>query len=119
MTSTVSLVPASKPNLSQTDRLEIVAADLADALGRPIDGNDDCQPGGNFVATFTKQGIAFAQPSVRLDRADGEPVRSVRRASHTEIIDALLERTGLDGLGRPARRGRRDVAASRRAGIAT
>jgi hypothetical protein len=47
MTSSVSLVPAAKPNLGHTDRLEIVAADLTDALGRALDGTDDGQPGGN------------------------------------------------------------------------
>jgi hypothetical protein len=95
MTSTVSLVTATKPKLAQTDRLEIVAADLTDALGRPLDGNDDGQPGGNLVVTFAKQGIAFAQPSARLERADGALVPSARRASKTEMIDALLERDDL------------------------
>jgi hypothetical protein len=95
MTSTVSLVPATKPNLSQTDRLEIVAADLTDAPGRPLDGNDDGQPGGKFAATFGKQGIAFAQPSVRLDQAESAPVSGARRASETEMIDALLQRDEL------------------------
>ena len=70
LASSVSLVPATKPNLSETDRLEIVAGDLTDALGRPLNGNDDGQPGGNFAATFSKHGIAFAQPSVRLERSD-------------------------------------------------
>jgi hypothetical protein len=95
MTSTVSLVPATKPNLSQTDRLEIVAADLTDTLGRPLDGNDDGQPGGTFAATFGKGGIAFAEPSVRFDRAASAPIPSARTASKTEIIDALLDREEL------------------------
>jgi hypothetical protein len=110
MASSVALVPATKPNLAQTDRLGIAAADLTDALGRPIDGNDDGQPGGDFVATFAKQGTSLAQPSIRLDGADGSPVASVQRASKTAIIDPLLERDGLDGLRRLARRGTRDVA---------
>jgi hypothetical protein len=100
MTTSVSLLPATNPNLSQTDRLEIVAADLTDALGRPIDGNDNGQAGGNFVATFARQGIAFAEPSVRLEGEEGGPARSVRTASKTEVIDALLERDGLVGLTR-------------------
>ena len=58
MASSVSLVPATKPKLGQTDRLEIVAADLTDALGRALDGNDDGLPGGNFVATFGKSGVS-------------------------------------------------------------
>ena len=44
--SLVSLVLAIKPNLSQSDRIQIIAADLTDAYGRPIDGNDDGVPGG-------------------------------------------------------------------------
>jgi hypothetical protein len=44
MTSTVSLVPATQPNLSRTDRLEIAAVDLSDALGRPLHGNDHSEP---------------------------------------------------------------------------
>ncbi len=34
---------------------------LTDAYGRPLDGNYDGQPGGNFVATFKNRGITFAQ----------------------------------------------------------
>jgi hypothetical protein len=83
MTSSVMLVPATKPNLSKTDRLEITASDLTDALGRPIDGNDDGQPGGNFVATFSKQGVAFAQPDSRL---------ATRASLDAVAVDALLAR---------------------------
>ncbi len=96
--ATLALVPATKPNLSQTDRLEITAADLTDALGRALDGNDDGQAGGNFSAMFAKQGIAFGQPSSRLDRADSAPVPNDRRGSRTETIDALLERDDMPGL---------------------
>ncbi len=72
--SSVALVPASKPKLSQTDRLQITAADLTDASGDALDGNDDGVPGGNFVATFSKTGVAFAQPSVRMNaRANLDP----------------------------------------------
>ncbi len=66
-TTSVALVLAAKPNLAQTDELQITAADLTDSLGRALDGNDDGQPGGNFVATFTKNGLSFGQPSVRAD----------------------------------------------------
>jgi hypothetical protein len=52
LTSMVSLLPATKPNVAQTDRLEIVAADLTDVYGRALDGNYDGQPGGNFIATI-------------------------------------------------------------------
>ena len=58
MTTSVDLVPAKKPNRSQTDRLQITAADITDTLGRALDGNDDGQPGANYVATFGKSGVA-------------------------------------------------------------
>jgi hypothetical protein len=64
-TSTVALLLSSKPNLSLTDRLQITANDLTDTLGRALDGNGDGQPGGNFVATFGKQGVSYAQPTIR------------------------------------------------------
>ena len=51
------LLPAIKPNLSQSDQIQIIAADLTDAYGRPIDGNDDGVPGGNYVAIVTKNGV--------------------------------------------------------------
>ena len=59
MTSMVSLLPSIKPNLSQSDRILIIAADLTDAYGRPIDGNDDGLPGGNYVATLSRSGVTF------------------------------------------------------------
>ncbi len=72
MTSMVSLLPAIKPNLSQSDRILIIAADLTDTYGRPIDGNDDGVPGGNYVAIVTKNGgtaAAVAAPATMMARA--------------------------------------------------
>jgi hypothetical protein len=60
MTSSVALVPDGKTITSQTDRLQITAADLRDALGRALDGNDDGQPGGDFVATFRRAGLKIS-----------------------------------------------------------
>ena len=68
-TTSVALVLAAKPKSSQTDELQIIAADLTDSLGRALDGNDDGQPGGNFVITFSKSGITLARPSVRVQPA--------------------------------------------------
>ena len=62
-TTAVNLVLAAKPNLGQTDELQITAADLTDSLGRALDGNDDGQPGGNFIGTITKSGFSLGQPS--------------------------------------------------------
>ncbi len=58
---TVTLIPAGKLNLSKPEQLRITAALLTDAYGRPLDGNYDGQPGGNFVGTFKNRGITFAQ----------------------------------------------------------
>jgi len=56
-----------------TERLlQIIAADLTDAYGRPIDGNDDGVPGGNYVAIVTKNGgtaAAVAAPATMMARA--------------------------------------------------
>jgi hypothetical protein len=54
--------------------LEIIGADLHDALGRALDGNDDSEPGGNFVAMFGRSGVTIAQPSARLSSALLSPV---------------------------------------------
>ena len=92
MALSVLLVPATKPNLSQADRLEIVAADLADALGRPLDGNGDGQPGGNYTATFSRSGAT----------SNGLSLARVREQPGTVsvAIDALLARGELIGLVR-------------------
>jgi hypothetical protein len=87
MTSMVSLLPAIKPDLSQGDRIQIIAADLTDAYGRPIDGNDDGLPGGNYVALLTKKGVttsAVAAPATMAAKA----------------VDVLLDRGELEGLSR-------------------
>jgi hypothetical protein len=58
---TVTLVPrGTVPN--QPLQLTIVAAGTLDAQGRPIDGNRDGQPGGDFQAVFTRAGLTV--PSV-------------------------------------------------------
>jgi hypothetical protein len=51
-TTSVELVPAGKVKPGQTDQLEIIAADITDAQGRALDGKDNGQTGGNFVAKF-------------------------------------------------------------------
>ncbi len=85
MTSMVSLLPAIKPNLSQSDRIRIIAADLTDAYGRPIDGNDDGQPVGNYVAILTKQGVTPAAVASAATMA-------------ARAVDAVLGRGRPDGV---------------------
>ncbi|MGA7502238.1 MAG: hypothetical protein WBX00_36555 [Isosphaeraceae bacterium] len=55
--------------------------------GRPIDGNDDGVPGGNYVAIVTKHGVttsAVAAP---------ETIKA-------KAVDVLLDRGELEGLSR-------------------
>ena len=67
-TTSVALVLAAKPKLSQTDELQITAADLTDPLGRPLDGNGDGEPGGDFVGTLTKNGLALLSRAFAFSR---------------------------------------------------
>ncbi len=62
--------------------LTLKAAGLVDALGRPLDGNDSGQPGANFVATLSKQGVSV--DSART--AAAAPVRP-----SPDAVDALLK----------------------------
>jgi hypothetical protein len=57
--ATVTLTPRGTV-ASQTLQLTITAAGTLDAMGRPIDGNRDGQPGGDFQATFGAAGIRLA-----------------------------------------------------------
>jgi len=59
-TDTLTLTPAKKLVLSPPLQLRIVASVLTDAEGRPLDGNHDGQPGGDFVATLSKGGAVIS-----------------------------------------------------------
>jgi hypothetical protein len=95
MASSVLLLPATKPNLSQTDRLQIVAADLTDAFGHSLDGNNDGQPGGNYTTMFSRSGVT----------SDGLSLARMRVQSGTvsAAIDALPARVELTGSTHPPR----------------
>ena len=80
-TTSVELVPAGSFKIGPKYELEIIGADLVDALGRALDGNDDGEPGGNFVATFGRSGVTFALPGARLSSALLSPA----------AVDAVLE----------------------------
>ena len=56
---TISLVPKGKLNKAQPEQLRITASLLTDSLGRPIDGNHDGQPGGDFVANLSKKSVTI------------------------------------------------------------
>ncbi len=59
-------------------------------LGREIDGNDDGQPGGDYIATIS--GTRVTAGGIPLVRSQRQP------ASVADVVDALLERGELAGL---------------------
>jgi hypothetical protein len=69
--------------------LRITAADLLDSYGRSLDGNDDGQPGGNFVATLSKSGIRVAQAEMKT-RVAPLPVLAVDALLHSGRVHRLL-----------------------------
>ena len=83
---TVMLVPTNKLNLSQPEQLRITAADLTDAFGRPLDGDDNGQPGGDFVAILSKKGVTVASAA---DRVTTSAVDLVLR-EESLVANALL-----------------------------
>ena len=56
----LTLIPKSKLNLAKPEQLTITAAMLTDFLGRPLDGNHDGQPGGDFVASIKGKSVTMA-----------------------------------------------------------
>ncbi len=66
-TYAVTLTPGKQP-LKFPLQLTLAAAGLLDPSGQPIDGNDDGQPGGNFVTTLGGIGgsAVVAGPSTKL-----------------------------------------------------
>jgi hypothetical protein len=86
----VTLTPRGKLNAAKPEELTINATLVTDALGRPIDGNDDGQPGGNYVATFSRGGVTIG--GVAAVRTGNQP------ATIPAAIDAVLARGELAGL---------------------
>jgi hypothetical protein len=62
---TATLVSRSKLKLSRPEQLQITAALLTDAFGRPLDGNHSGQAGSNFVANFSNKGIQIERARSR------------------------------------------------------
>ena len=80
-TTSVELVPAGSFKIGPKYELEVIGADLHDALGRALDGNDDGEPGGNFVAMFGRSGVTFGLPGAGLGSGGLSPA----------AVDAVLE----------------------------
>ena len=60
--NTVRLVTRKPLVLNPPLKLTINAAGLLDTLGRPLDGDHDGQPGGNFAASLRKNGVTNPRP---------------------------------------------------------
>ena len=87
----MTLLAKSKLNLAKPEELRITASQLPDIYGRPLDGNDDGQPGGDFVALLTKSGMkieSFATPSTLTARA----VDALLSAGQLQRVSALFRR---------------------------
>jgi hypothetical protein len=80
---TATLTPAKKLVLKPPVQLRLSAASLPDSLGRPLDGNHDGQPGGDYIATLSNAGVTAASISPRavdaLIQAGFRPARRVQR----------------------------------------
>ncbi|MFI5460676.1 MAG: Ig-like domain-containing protein, partial [Isosphaerales bacterium] len=88
----VTLTPRGTLNLKKPEELIVNAALLTDALGREIDGKDDGQAGGDYIATIN--GSRVTPGGLPLARTRERP------AAVPAAIDALLAHGELTGLTR-------------------
>jgi uncharacterized repeat protein (TIGR01451 family) len=86
-THIATLTPAKKLVLSPPVQIQINSSNLTDAFGRPLDGNHDGQPGGNFQAIVSNSGVTVS--SVRASAIASASVRAASLSPHT--VDALFE----------------------------
>ena len=87
----MTLLAKSKLNLAKPEELQITASQLPDIYGRPLDGNDDGQPGGDFVALLSKSGVkieSFATPSTLTAKA----IDALLSAGQLQQVSALFRR---------------------------
>ena len=86
----LTLVPKSKLNLAQPERLTITASMLTDFLGRPLDGNHDGQPGGDFVATLKGKSATIAATT------------NAKKTSFSSVVPEVVDRVLAGGTQRVA-----------------
>lgn len=90
--NTVILTPKGKIP-SQEMQLTINASLVLDAEGRQVDGNDDGQPGGNYVRLLNSRGvIGLALPLVRANRVSAKAFDALVLGGHLAAKPGL--RTG-------------------------
>ena len=86
----MTLTPRGKLTASKPEELIVNGALVTDTLGREIDGNDDGQPGSDYIATIS--GSRVTAGGIPLARTREQP------ATVADAIDALLARGELTGL---------------------
>ncbi len=91
----VTLTPRGTLNLTKPEELIVDAVLVTDTLGREIDGNDDGQPGGDYIATIN--GTRVTPGGLPLARSLPQP------AIVEDAIDDLLARGELADLTRALR----------------
>ncbi len=91
----VTLTPRGALNLTKPEELIVNGKLLTDAQGREIDGNDDGQPGGDYIATVSGSRVtAGGLPRARTSK---------RSTAVSGAIDALLARGELAEVTRSLR----------------
>ena len=85
---TVTLTPRGKVPATPL-QLTIIAAKTLDAEGRPIDGDHDGQPGGNFQTTLRKAATCAAVGPSDRTRGSGHRCTARRRARRHDLAPAL------------------------------
>ena len=90
-TDTVTLLARSKLNLAQPEELRITASQLPDVYGRPVDGNHDGQPGGDFVALLTKRSVKIESIATS-SSLTAKAVDALLSAGKLQRISALFRR---------------------------
>jgi hypothetical protein len=79
-----TLIPRSKLVATKPEELIVDGSILLDTLGREVDGNDDGQPGGDYIATIS--GSRVTTGGIDLVRAQTQP------ANISTAVDVLLAR---------------------------
>jgi len=87
----VTLLARSKLNLAQPEELRITASQLPDVYGRPVDGNDDGQPGGDFVALLTKRSVKI-ESIAKSSSLTAKAVDALLSAGKLQRISTLFRR---------------------------
>ena len=73
----VTLTPPGTLNLTKSEELIAIVGLLTDTLGREIDGNDDGQPGGGYIATITRSRVNTGGSRLSRNTSASDPATAV------------------------------------------